>query len=271
MRNLFLTILITVSANVLHAETPTDRINRAIALLGADGGRYGIFLNQAIKDQIKSGKLGVVYTEQKTTEGRSQLGTIGKQDNKLLIKVSPDQSTEELALTIGHEYMHWSTQTYLDQMEQTHPALYGSILRGSDLTDSLATNPDKTFSREELRDVFTYVMFHFIDETNAYLFEQKLAGKRLHPKQWADAELASHIWEQQIGYNFPSVTFMLGLKAVATVKRDMPPAETLLALITDENFEQYVQANRKSLGDQGGTVVNRRYRTNSIPTVGAVR
>ncbi|OFZ12233.1 MAG: hypothetical protein A2Z20_04235 [Bdellovibrionales bacterium RBG_16_40_8] len=48
-----------------------------IELLAADGGRYGIFLNQAVKDQIKSGKLGVVYTEQKSAEGRSQLGTIG--------------------------------------------------------------------------------------------------------------------------------------------------------------------------------------------------
>ncbi|OFZ12232.1 MAG: hypothetical protein A2Z20_04230 [Bdellovibrionales bacterium RBG_16_40_8] len=81
-----------------------------------------------------------------------------------------------------------------------------------------------------------------------------------------------HIWEQQIGYNFPSVTSTLGLKAVATVKRDMPPDETLLALITDENFEQYLQANRKSLSDQqSGTMGNRRYRANSIPTAGAVR
>jgi hypothetical protein len=270
MRKLILTALILASGNSLCAQ-PSDQINKAIELLAADGGRYGIFLNQAIKDQIKSGKLGVVYTKQKGTEGKTLLGTIGTQDRKLLIKVSPDQSTEELALTIGHEYMHWSTQTYLDQMEQLHPELCSSILRGSNLTDSLSNNPDKTFSREELHDVFTYVMFHFIDEVNAYLFEQKLAGKRLRPKQWADAELATHIWEQQIGFNFPSVTAMLGLKAVAAVKKDMPPAETLLALITDENFEQYMQANRKSLSGQSGMVVNRRYRANSIPAAGAVR
>src|SRR3989344_3420587 len=139
MRYLVFFIAFTI---LVSASAQEDRIQRALAILAEDGGSRGYDMNQAIRNQIASGKL-VVKSESLRTEKRNVIGTARSKNGKLEIVVDTNRPAEEVAITIAHEYMHLSTATYLDRMETSPPNLFKSIERGYSLVNEISEEQKK--------------------------------------------------------------------------------------------------------------------------------
>jgi hypothetical protein len=256
MKIIFLFLALVIFSFQTHADPVPDKVQESLKLLESDAGQNGIRVGRAIRKAIKSNLLEITDVPQRAWGDidATQLGGTGVNEgnSKYQIQVDLSLPTATLAHVMGHEYTHIVTQE-----ELADSPMFNSVVHGANLVAALAKNPNKKFNRSELKDIFADASFIIINEANAYLFEQSLQGKYLHPEQWTDKSLAIHLFEQLEHLKVPVPDSMSTVSAIRQVKtRDFTFEENLRSATTDEAFERYLN-NHKDLLDSGSAKFTR--------------